>query len=148
MDAPKIPDLSIRRLLPSDEGILQTLLGLFRTRERPEAGRLRSLLERHDMVIFAAFLRNQPIAWVIAYIIPRFSKDECFLYEIDVVVSLRRHGIATSLINALQDWANSQGIEEIFVLTEQDNGPAKGLYAGCGGKPALSPSLLFSWDLK
>lgn len=138
-------DSSIRA---KDEAILHTLLSLFRHKEQAETHRLRSLLERPDFIIFAAFFRNQPIAWVNAYVFPRFIQDECFLYEIDVLMQYQRHGVATALMNELQAWCRSRGIDEIFAIAETENTPANGLYAGCGGQPDKSLSRIFSWTLE
>ena len=144
----RLPNLMIRQLGTKDEAVLHTLLSLFRHKEQTETQRVQSLLERPNFIIFAAFLRNQPIAWVNAYILPRLTQDECFLFEIDVRMAYQRHGVATSLMNELQAWCRSRGIDEMFAMTEVDNAPAKGLYAGCGGQPEKSMKRTFSWTLE
>lgn len=143
----RLPDISIRRLEPGDEPTLADLLRLFRPKEDVETVVLQSLLARADHVYLAAMLNRKPVAWAIAYIIPRFSHNELFLYEIDVAPPIRRQGVATALIGALQDWARARDIHELFVLTESENWPARGLYAGSGGTPANGSSEMYSWRL-
>ncbi|MEZ0373363.1 MAG: GNAT family N-acetyltransferase [Candidatus Sericytochromatia bacterium] len=143
----RIPDLSVRRLGPDDVEILQSLLKLFRPREHPSLERLEFLLEQRDQLYFAAMLRKQPVGWAAGYVLPRFTHDECFLYEIDVAVPVQRQGVATAMVGAIQDWARKRGIGEIFVVTDVGNESARGLYAGSGAKPAQTESILYTWNL-
>lgn len=53
---------------------------------------------------------------------------ELFLDEIGTGDEWRRKGIARSLIEALCKRADDEGIEEIWLATEPDNGAAHGLY--------------------
>lgn len=143
-----LPDLSIRQLAPGDEKILKDLMGQFRPKEEADLLVLQSLLSRPDHVYLAALLRQKPVGWAIGYILPRFTRNELYLYEIDVAVPIQRQGVATALIGALQDLARERDISEIFVVTEGENWPAKGLYAGSGGKPSAGPCTMYTWDLE
>lgn len=138
----------IKRLEPDDAELLLQLLELFQPGLEPHPKRLQSLLERRDHVYLAASLGNRPVGWAVAYVLPRFSREECFLAEIDVKESQRRQGIATALINYLQDWCRQQNITQIFGLADTDKAPAIGLYAGSGGQPAEHHSQRFTWSLE
>lgn len=68
------------------------------------------------------------------------DKDtELFLDEIGTGDDWRRRGIAKSLMQRMFDRADDERIEEIWLGTEPDNIPARGLYEGTGakGEPAL-----------
>jgi aminoglycoside 6'-N-acetyltransferase len=55
-----------------------------------------------------------------------------FLYDVDVVESHRRRGIAKALLARLDELARERGIGEGFVLTEPDNDAANALYRSAG----------------
>jgi len=55
------------------------------------------------------------------------------LYDVEVVESHRRRGVATAMLRRLAALAREQGIDEGFVLTEPDDVAANGLYEKAGG---------------
>ncbi len=57
---------------------------------------------------------------------------ELFLDEIGTGDDWRRQGIARALILKLFERADTEGIEEIWLGTEPDNMPARGLYESFG----------------
>lgn len=59
---------------------------------------------------------------------------ELFLDEIGTGDEWRRKGIARSLMNAVFERADEEGIEEIWLGTEPDNVPARRLYESTGAK--------------
>lgn len=56
------------------------------------------------------------------------------IYEIDVNPAYRRRGIGTRLLRELERIARERGIEEAFVLTDEDNAAAMRLYESFGGQ--------------
>ncbi len=56
------------------------------------------------------------------------------IYEIDVDAAYRRRGIGAGLLRELERIARERGIEEAFVLTDEDNTAAMRLYESVGGK--------------
>lgn len=58
------------------------------------------------------------------------KETELFLDEIGTGDDWRRQGIARALIFKLFERADAEGIEEIWLGTETDNLPARGLYEG------------------
>ena len=59
---------------------------------------------------------------------------EFFVNEIGVAEGHQRQGIAKLLMTKLFDAARQSGVKYAWVGTEQDNGPAKALYAALDGK--------------
>ncbi|MHA7818559.1 MAG: GNAT family N-acetyltransferase [Erythrobacter sp.] len=57
---------------------------------------------------------------------------ELFLDEMGTGDDWRRKGIARALIEKLFERADAEGIEEIWLGTETDNTPARGLYESFG----------------
>lgn len=51
-----------------------------------------------------------------------------FINEVSTAETYRRQGIATRLLNRIIDLARDRGCEEIWLATEHDNAPARGLY--------------------
>jgi len=60
------------------------------------------------------------------------KETELFLDEIGTGDDWRRQGIASALIRKVFERADAEGIEEIWLGTEPDNLPARGLYEGFG----------------
>ena len=69
-----------------------------------------------------------------------------FLYSIDVFRDYRRQGIAGRLIIELKKLAKENRCSEIFVMTNQSNGPAMELYTKTGGRVANGDDILFVYD--
>jgi len=66
---------------------------------------------------------------------------ELFLDEIGTGDDWRRRGIARSLMRMVFDRADAEGIDEIWLGTEPDNVPARGLYEGTGAK--AEPAMIY-----
>jgi aminoglycoside 3-N-acetyltransferase I len=72
---------------------------------------------------------------VFVHELPRLTRGRAMylVYDVDVVVSHRRRGVGTTLLEHLATLAREQGVDEGFVLTEPDNEAANRLYAKLGG---------------
>ncbi len=117
----------VRRLGPGDEDVVASLA------ERPP----RTALLSDDATIFlVAFESDEPIGFVLGYVLPRRHGDTSILlvYEVDVHVEHRHRGVASSLLGELARIARERGIGEGFVLTDADNDAANALYASAGGE--------------
>ena len=116
----------VRLLGPGDEAIVEGLA----TREPRTA-----LLEDPRTIFLVAFDHDAPVGFVLAYALPRrhgLNVTLC-LYEIEVSAACRRRGIGTRLLRELEQVARQRGIEEGFVLTDEDNAAAMRLYESVGG---------------
>ena len=64
--------------------------------------------------------------------------------EMGVCPAWQRQGIGTQLLDALLKLARDNGFEEIWLGTENDNIPARGLYHSLGGKE--EQFVMYSWE--
>jgi ribosomal protein S18 acetylase RimI-like enzyme len=120
--------ISIRRLVPSDERVVQELA----TYEGP--GDPEGLLADVRTLMLVAFDNEQPVGFVLAHELPRRHGDrsELFVYEIDVAETHQRRGIGKALLARLAELARERRIRVGFVLTDEDNFPANALYRSAG----------------
>ncbi len=70
---------------------------------------------------------------------------EIFLDEIGTGDDWRRQGVADLLLKMLYERADEAGIDEIWVATETDNVPARGLYEKSGAKPEKAVYYYLEW---
>jgi aminoglycoside 3-N-acetyltransferase I len=82
-----------------------------------------------------AYDGGERVGTVFVHELPRLTRGRAMylVYDVDVVDSHRRRGIATAMLERLAALARARGIEEGFVLTEPDNEAANRLYAKAGG---------------
>ena len=122
------PEIAIRLLAPGDEDVVRRLA----TYDGP--GDPEGLLADRRTLMLVAFDGELPVGFVLAHELPRRHGDrsKLFVYEVDVVPSHRRRGIASALLARLAERARERGIRAGFVLTEADNGPANALYRDAG----------------
>jgi GNAT superfamily N-acetyltransferase len=59
---------------------------------------------------------------------------EVLLYEIGVEEPFQRRGVGRALVEEAKRWAAELAADELWVLTEDDNVPARALYAATGGR--------------
>ena len=69
-----------------------------------------------------------------------------FLYELGVLPSARRQGVATALVGALEALARERGCYGMWVGVDVDNEPARAAYRRAGAPRAASPFGSFVWD--
>ena len=69
-----------------------------------------------------------------AYELRKFEQErsEIYIYDLAVVASQRRQGIATALIEALRHIARQRGVYVIFVQADYGDDPAIALYSKLG----------------
>jgi ribosomal protein S18 acetylase RimI-like enzyme len=147
--------VSVRRLTPGDEEVL-TRLALDGERyeedgvaeiEVPLAPAEASAFLADDSThLLVAFERDDPVGFVVVNeLFHRHTFTRMFLvYEIGVVNEQRRRGVARALLDAVRSLAVERGLAEGFVLTNESNPAAMGLYAAAGGtRPSLD---VVEWD--
>jgi aminoglycoside 3-N-acetyltransferase I len=127
--ATDVDGISIRLLATGDEGVVRELA----TYDGP--GDPEALLADPRTLMLVAFDGTRPVGFVLAHELPRRHGDRTnlFVYEVEVVESHQRRGIATALLDRLAKLARERGIRVGFVLTEPGNGPANALYRSAGG---------------
>jgi ribosomal protein S18 acetylase RimI-like enzyme len=71
---------------------------------------------------------------------------EMFLYELGVLPSARRRGIATALVHALADLARVRGCYGMWVGVDADNAAALATYRRAGAQQEDTPFVTLTWD--
>ncbi len=98
-----------------------------------EPARLKTYLSSPGNWMCLAVIDGLVVGMLMAVIHTHPDKEtELFLDEIGTGDDWRRQGIARALIFKLFERADAEGIEEIWLGTETDNWPARGLYEGFG----------------
>jgi aminoglycoside 3-N-acetyltransferase I len=131
------------RLAPADAPVLKTLLRVFGEvfDERETYGRaipgddyLARLLAKDAFIAIAALDRDEVVGGLAAYVLDKFEQDrrEVYIYDLGVLETHRRRGIATGLIEALRLIAASIDAYVIFVQADLEDGPAIALYRSLG----------------
>ena len=77
---------------------------------------------------------------------PDKPHPELFLNELGVAESFRGRGIGKELVSELWRIAQGRGCSGMWVLTDDANAAAQGVYAGAGGVRAGEPQVMFEWD--
>ena len=112
----------------------------------PEQGQ--RFLAHPDTLLLVARWEGEVCGFLSAYRLQRFDqrRAEVLLYEIGVQEPFRRRGAGRALVAEAKRWAAEVEAGELWVLTEDDNAPARGLYAATGGREA--PDLtMFEYQL-
>jgi GNAT superfamily N-acetyltransferase len=93
-------------------------------------------LAHPDTLLLVARWDGEACGFLSAYRLQRFDhrRAEVLLYEIGVQEPFQRRGIGRALIEEAKRWAAEVGADELWVLTEEGNAPARALYAAAGGR--------------
>ena len=100
----------------------------------PDDAYLRRLLDRPHFIALAAFDGNDVIGGIAAYELEKFdrARSEIYIYDLAVLETHRRRGVATALIRTLQPIAAARGAYVIFVQADRGDDPAIRLYQSLG----------------
>src|SRR5579872_2366679 len=120
--------MEVRRLTSGDEAKVQEAASLFD--HPPDEAAVRAFLADPHSYLFVAYLDGRPAGFARAHAMrcletPRL---QMLLYEIGVAPEYRRRGAARALIEALERLCRERGFWEMFVITNESNGPAMRLY--------------------
>jgi aminoglycoside 3-N-acetyltransferase I len=137
--------VDIRHLTPNDVPLMDALLRTFGeafhdvdtyTANRPSEGYLRRLLGGDSFIALAAVKRGVVVGGLAAYELKKFEQErsEIYLYDLAVASEHRREGIATALMEKLQDIAARRSAYVIFVQADTgiEDAPAIALYTKLG----------------
>ena len=102
--------------------------------KRPSRAYLERLLARDTFIALAAVEDGRVVGGIAAYELPKFEQErsEIYIYDLAVAEAHRRQGIATALIQKLQNIAAERGAWVIFVQADHGDAPAIGLYSKLG----------------
>jgi ribosomal protein S18 acetylase RimI-like enzyme len=76
--------------------------------------------------------RALPVARPVGYCLTGASEDASYLQRLAVVPAGRRRGAAATLLDDAVNWAQSLGVQRMFVNTDVDNAAALSLYRQWG----------------
>ncbi|MGD9523175.1 MAG: AAC(3)-I family aminoglycoside N-acetyltransferase [Gemmatimonadales bacterium] len=106
------------------------------TGRRPSAAYLRCLLAGETFMAFAALDGSAVVGAIAAYELPKFEQErsEVYIYDLAVLATHRRQGVATALIEAVRTEAVRRGAWVIFVQADTgvEDAPAIALYTRLG----------------
>ncbi len=137
---------SYMQLAVSDVGLLKELLTVFGEAFRefdtyqgavPSDAYLRTLLSRpHFIASVAMNDEKEVVGGLVAYELEKFEQDrrEIYIYDLAVLESHRRKGIAMQLIEELKRAAKERDAYVIFVQADKTDAAAIRLYESLGAK--------------
>lgn len=140
---PPAPQLTIAQLTPTDADLAHRMLDVFGEafedpdtygRARPGPAYLQRLLGSSTFIALAALQGEAVVGALAAYELPKFEQErsEIYLYDLAVLASHRRRGVATALIRRLQALAAQRGAWVVFVQADHGDDPAVALYTQLG----------------
>ena len=123
----------IRVLAPGDASVLDRVADQVFD-EAVNAAWARELLAdpRHHLVVAIDGDTVVGFASAVHYVHPD-KAPQLWINEVGVAPAHHRRGMGRALLAALLEGGRSLGCSEAWVLTEEDNEPARGLYRALGG---------------
>lgn len=121
-------NVEIRQLRPGEEAVLARVApDVFDQQIDPQ--RAAAYLAEPSHFMFVAIVDGVVVGQCAAVVHRHPDKpNELYIDEVGVTPTLHRRGIATRMLDAMLEFAQSIGCEEAWVGTEIDNRPARGLY--------------------
>ena len=104
------------------------------TGNQPDDAYLGQLLESETFIAIGAFLGEDVLGGLAAYVLPKFeqARAEIYIYDLAVDERSRRRGIATAMIEQLKHAAAARGAYVIFVQADYGDEAAIQLYTKLG----------------
>ena len=137
--------VEIRQLTSADVAVMGDLLTVFGeafddvptyTDKRPSPDYLKRLLAGDAFIALVAMEGRKVVGGLAAYELKKFEQErsEIYIYDLAVLSSHRRQGIATALIAVLKTVAAERGAYVIFVQADTgvEDQPAIALYTKLG----------------
>lgn len=136
-------DIEVRQLESSDVAALRDMLRVFGaafgdlstyTDAQPDDAYLAGLLASPTFVAVAAFEDGRVVGGLAGYVLPKFeqARAELYIYDLAVLQTHRRRGIATAMIGCLKQVAAARRVYVIFVQADYGDDPAIALYSRLG----------------
>ena len=140
------PDVRVRRAGQADEAEVTRFQEAFDYEVLSDETRRFLDDDRHHLVL--GYVGDRPAGFASAVeVFHPDKRGELFLNEIGVMEGERRQGVARALIEELKRLGRERGCVAMWVLTDQENAPAMGLYRRTGGEWDGAPSVMFEYDL-
>lgn len=143
--------VQIRRLSVGDRDLAHQLFAVMAEVFEEPSARLSdsyvdALLARDAFWAIAALSRDGVIGGLTAHTLPmtRTESAEVFIYDVAVRADHQRQGIGRQLIDALLTATTTNGLGDVFVPADADDGHALDFYRALGGVPA--PVTIFTFS--
>jgi ribosomal-protein-alanine N-acetyltransferase len=129
------------------ESVLQFLLEIGADPVTEES--VLSFSAKEGCLLLFAFVESKAVGWIRAYVLPEIELlgPMMLLFEIDVLEAHRRQGVAKALVEELKRLAKERDCREVWVVTEDDNEPARKLYESTGLQCRTIPDRMYWCDL-
>jgi ribosomal protein S18 acetylase RimI-like enzyme len=141
--------LTVRRVTTVDVALAAELDAMFDEGVSWDAEQGQRFLAHPDTLLLVARWNGEACGFLSAYRLPRFDRRraEVLLYEIGVEEPFQHRGVGRALVEEAKRWAAAVGADELWVLTEDDNTPARALYAATGGREVTGLTM-FTYGLE
>jgi len=135
--------VKIKLLVPGDEELFIAATRLHN--EDVVAPEKAAALLRDPTYVFVVALNDKGdiMSRIYGHVLQRHDSTDLLLYEVDTDEPHRRKGAARALIDFLKALSAERGYGEMWVLTEENNAPARALYQGAGGHEEGSPAFMY-----
>jgi aminoglycoside 3-N-acetyltransferase I len=132
-----------KALKPGDLATMREVLSLFGkvfdepetySAKQPSDEYLCNLLASTSFIAIAVHDGAEVVGGLTAYVLPKFeqARSEIYIYDLAVAETHRRRGVATAMIEKLQEIASDLGAWVIFVQADYGDDPAIELYTKLG----------------
>lgn len=137
--------ITFRHLGPEDAHVLDRVKeGTFDNPVDPARAWAFLALRVNDLVV--ALDQGEVIGFVSGNVMMHPDKEPAyFIHEVSVHEDYQRQGIATRLMKRIASLAEDRGCRKIWLATEEDNAPARGLYSDLGGRET-GGIVMYEWD--
>lgn len=136
-----MPAVTVRRLGPNDLAAFRAMNALFAevfdepdqyAARAPDDAYALALLARPEVILLVAEQADRIVGALAGYELAKFeqARSELYIYDLAVLESARRQGVATALIDETRAIARERGAWTVFVQadTVPEDEPARRLY--------------------
>ena len=138
--------VEFKRLTIEDIDIYQSAVKNFRNQDVTK-DKVESVLNNPTNIIYVAHDQRMAIGYVLCYRWNRMDNNNDIITIIHVFVleAYQRQGIARHLMNMALEYAKSEQLHYVFVITQNDNKAANALYLSCGGYNHPKDKEIYFW---
>lgn len=139
-------EVTVKRIVDFDAALMQSL---FEAANEKVVSPNPEFLADDRNIFLVAYSGSKACGMLYAYKLssPHKPNPEMFLYSVDTFAQFRKQGVAVQLIEKLKQVAKEQGCQEMFVMTNNNNKAAMGLYEKTGGVVGNYDDILFVYEL-
>ncbi len=134
---------TVRRLAPGDEALYSGMLDVFGEafedrasygEARPGLAYVARLLAKDTFIAAVALDGERVVGAIAAYVLEKFEQErsEGYIYDLAVLETHRRRGLATALIEEVKRVSAERGAWVVYVQADHGDEPAIALYTKLG----------------